>query len=30
MDEAKKSESGSLRGRSASVGSSGCHPKKGW
>jgi hypothetical protein len=26
----KKSESGSLGGRSASVGSSGCHPEKGW
>jgi len=28
MDGAKKSESGSLGGRSASVGSSGCHPEK--
>jgi hypothetical protein len=26
----KKSESGSLGGRSANVGSSGCHPEKGW
>jgi hypothetical protein len=30
MDGAKKSESGSLGGRSASVSSSRCHPEKGW